>query len=338
MSKSVCIHNRSYLGCKYKLLPFIKSVVSENCKDVNTFFDLFSGTGVVASAFTDRKIITNDILYSNFICHKAWFDPSSYSREKIEQYVSRYNDVANLGDNYMSENFSGTYFSTDDCRKIGFIREDIEVKFSEKQINERERSLLITSLLYAADKIANTCGHYDSFRKNSDFDNHLELSVPIPNESLHIENSCYNENANSIVKKVSADLVYIDPPYNSRQYCDAYHLLENVARWEKPDVSGIAGKMDRSNIKSHYCTNKATKALEDLIGNINARYILLSYNNMAQKGDGRSNAKIDDNDILRIFSKKGTVVSFEQEHKNYSIGNSDVKENLERLFLCTCNL
>ena len=56
--------------------------------------------------------------------------------------------------------------------------------------------------------------------------------------------------SNELVKNIEADLVYIDPPYNSRQYCDAYHLLENVARWEKPEVFGVARKMDRSTMKS----------------------------------------------------------------------------------------
>lgn len=51
-----------------------------------------------------------------------------------------------------------------------------------------------------------------------------------------------NLDANEFIKTVKADLVYIDPPYNSRQYCDAYHLLENVAVWNKPKVYGVAKK------------------------------------------------------------------------------------------------
>ena len=94
--------------------------------------------------------------------------------------------------------------------------------------------------------------------------------------------------SNELVRKIYADLVYIDPPYNSRQYCDAYHLLENVARWEKPQVFGVARKMDRTKLKSKYCTKNATKTFEDLIRNLNCKYILFSYNNMATKGNDRS--------------------------------------------------
>ena len=334
--KTTYINNRRYLGNKYKLLSFITSVVNDNCEEVNSVADIFAGTGAVASAFINKKLITNDNLYSNFISHLAWFSPQAYSQEKIKKIITRYNSTVITSDNYMSDNFAGTFFDITDCRKIGFIREDIELLFLKDKINERERALLITSLLYAADKIANTCGHYDAYRQGVAFEKHLEMSLPLPTENLNSENLCYNEDTNELVKHISADLVYIDPPYNSRQYCDAYHLLENIARWEKPEVKGIARKMDRTNLKSDYCTKKATLAFENLIKSINARYILLSYNNMAQKGNDRSNAKISDEDIMRILSAKGEVSVFTQDYKAFTTGKSNYDENEERLFLCIC--
>jgi adenine-specific DNA-methyltransferase len=335
--KTTYINNRRYLGNKYKLLSFITAVVAENCRDVNSVADIFAGTGAVASAFTDKRLVTNDNLYSNYICHLAWFSPQSYSREKIEGLVAFYNGLDVAADNYMSLNFANTFFGLVDCRKIGFVREDIETRSESGEINERERALLITSLLYAADKIANTCGHYDAFRKGIEFERHLELSVPVPTDSLNAGNVCCNEDTNELVKRITADLVYIDPPYNSRQYCDAYHLLENIARWEKPAVSGVARKMDRTALKSDYCTNKAAAAFKDLIRNIDARYLLLSYNNMAQKGNGRSNAKISDEDIMRVLSAKGEVRIFTRDYKPFSAGKSDIDEHEERLFLCICH-
>lgn len=334
--KTTLINNRRYLGNKYRLLPFIQSVVESECGDIKSIADIFAGTGAVASAFTDKQIITNDNLYSNYICHLAWFSPMPYSHTKIEQLISYYNEETPSADNYMSETFGDTFFGRPDCRKIGFIRDDIETRFAKKEINERERAILITSLLYAADKIANTCGHYDAFRQGVEFVRHLELSLPIPETNLNDANACYNEDANELVTHIAADLVYIDPPYNSRQYCDAYHLLENLARWEHPSVKGVARKMDRSALKSDYCTNKAVAAFEQLISDINACYILLSYNNMAQKGNNRSNAKMCDEDIMRILSAKGTVKVFTQEYKPFSAGKSDIDAHEERLFLCVC--
>ena len=335
--KTTKINNRRYLGNKYKLIPFIKRVVENECKNINTVADIFAGTGAVASAFIDKKIITNDIMYSNYICHVAWFSSEHYLEEKIIKIITHYNNLKVIEDNYMSDNFSNTYFSLDDCRKIGFIRQDIEDKFNSGDINARERALLITSLLYAMDKIANTCGHYDAYRQGVEFEKHLELYVPQPEPDVNENNVCYNMDTNELAQEIEADLIYIDPPYNSRQYCDAYHLLENVARWEKPEVFGVARKMDRTALKSDYCTQKATVAFENLINSIHAKYILLSYNNMANKGNDRSNAKISDDDIMKILSKKGKVKVFSEDYKAFSTGKSDIQANQERLFLCICN-
>ena len=93
--------------------------------------------------------------------------------------------------------------------------------------------------------------------------------------------------------------------------------------------------MDRTKLKSKYCTRSATSAFEELIDDINAKYILLSYNNMAEKGNDRSNAKISDEDILRILGKKGIVKVFSESYKPFTTGKSDISENEERLFLCT---
>lgn len=335
--KSTLINNRRYLGNKYRLLPFIKQVVNQHCENINIVADLFAGTGAVSSAFQECQIITNDILYSNYISNLAWFSPQEYNEQKIIQLIEEYNAKHVKTDNYMSDNFADTFFSKADCRKIGYIRNDIERRFRNKQINDRERALLITSLLYAMDKIAKTCGHYDAFRKGVEFDQHLELYVPKASHQNNPNNICYNQDINELAPNIQADLVYLDPPYNSRQYCDAYHVLENVARWEKPQVFGVARKMDRSALKSAYCTKQATQAFAELINSINARYILLSYNNMENKGNERSNAKIIDDDILRILQTKGTVQIFEEEYKAFTTGKSDIQNNAERLFLCTCN-
>lgn len=335
--KTTLINNRRYLGNKYKLLPFITDVVKTECHDVNVVADIFAGTGAVSSAFADRQLITNDIMYSNYVCHFAWFGSQRYEPRKIEELVSYYNTTITDIDNYMTQNFSDTYFSRTDCARIGFIREDIEQRYHRGELNLRERAILITSLLYAMDKIALTCGHYDAYRQGAISDQSLELRVPLASIENNINNQCYNEDANNLVKRIVADLIYIDPPYNSRQYCDAYHLLENVARWEKPEVFGVARKMDRRALKSRYCTRDAVTAFETLITDIQARYILLSYNNMATKGDSRSNAKISDGDILRILSTRGVVKVFSADYKAFSAGQSTIKDHAERLFLCICD-
>lgn len=332
--KESFINNRRYLGNKHSLSDFIRKTVDENCKGINIVIDLFSGTGAVANTFKDKMLITNDLLYSNYISNYAWFGYEKYSSKKIIKLIYDYNQVKTKENNYMRENFADTFFSADDCSKIGYIREDIEAMYKNKEINFKEYAILITSLLYAMDKIANTVGHYDAYRKNVDFEKKLVLNVLLPEETVNSNNICYNLDANELIKSIKGDLLYLDPPYNSRQYCDAYHLLENVARWEKPEVYGVARKMDRTSLKSDYCMITATKAFEELIERADTKYILLSYNNMSDKGNDRSNAKISDENIMRILSKKGKVTIFESDHKSFSAGKSDIKNNKERLFLC----
>lgn len=88
-------------------------------------------------------------------------------------------------------------------------------------------------------------------------------------------------------------------------------------------------------MKSRYCTRSAESAFRELIRNVNARYILFSYNNMANKGNERSNAKISDEAIMDILRERGNVQVFEENYKAFSTGKSDIKDNTERLFLCT---
>ena len=332
--KQFFINNRRYLGNKYSLTNFIKKIVEENCKNINTVADVFSGTGSVSDIFKDRELITNDLLYCNYISNYAWFFSEDYSEEKVINTVYEYNKIETSENNYVRENFADTFFSADNCSKIGYIREDIEKKYNNKEINYKEYSILITTLLYAMDRIANTVGHYDAYRKKVEFDKELYLGIMLPDKKLSENNKCFNEDATNLVKKIKCDLLYLDPPYNSRQYSDAYHLLENIAKWQKPEVFGVARKMDRKAIKSSYCTVEATQKFRELIENTNAKYILLSYNNMSEKGDDRSNAKISDKDIFEILEKKGKVKVFEEEYKMFSTGKSNVKDNKERLFLC----
>jgi len=331
------INNRRYLGNKYSLLHFITGVVRDNCDDFDIFTDIFAGTGAVSSAFTDKQLNTNDILFSNYISNTAWFSPESYDSIKLEELICGYNSLDGNEENYMTENYSDTYFSRSVCSRIGHIRQDIENRKNSRDINNREYAILITSLLYAMDRIANTCGHYDAYRKKTDLSGQvLELRMLSTLKGLNKNNHCYNEDSNELAKKIKGGLVYLDPPYNSRQYCDAYHLVENVARWDKPEVFGVAGKMDRSSLKSKYCTRSAPKVFEDLIRNLDAQYILVSYNNMENKGNDRSNARISDREILDSLSSRGTVSIFTEDYKAFTTGKSDRRDNQERLFLCRC--
>lgn len=337
MANSFDISSRRYLGNKYKLLKWIKNIVDTNCNDVNSFFDVFSGTGSVASAFIDKRLVICDMMKSNYYAALCWFSPEPIVREKLERIIDNYNGFdASAEDNYMSRNFSNTYFDTYTCKKIGYIRDNVELLKNQGEINDREHACIITSLFYAMDRISHTCGHYDSFIRDGKYQGVLELKMPSNQYELNPENHIYCADSNTIANLEEVDIAYLDPPYNSRQYCDAYHLLENVALWNKPEVFGLAKKMDRTKMKSKYCkSNQASIALADLVEKLNCRYILFSYNNNGKKLQCRSNAKLTDEEIIRILSTRGDVQVFTCDYRGFDAGKSEFsKDNQERLFLC----
>lgn len=323
------LNNRRYLGNKFKLLDFIKSIVAENCGEINSFCDIFSGTGTVGYSFNDKKtkIIANDLLSSNYVCLSAFL--GSIEKRELAEKIKHLNQIE-PENNYFSENFGGTYFSVANAQKIGTIRAEID-KIS---VDLEEKNALICSLIYATDRVANTVGHYDAFRKKMDSMQPLFLKIPNIEYDKNIDNEVFNTDSNLLVEKIDCDVLYLDPPYNSRQYSDAYHLLENLTEWKKPEVFGVAKKMDRKHIKSKYCTKSATDEFELLIRNANAKHILLSYNNTAKTMDDRSNARINDNDILRILKSKGETKIYEKTYKAFTTGRSKTAGNTERIFYC----
>ncbi|HEV1138965.1 TPA: DNA adenine methylase, partial [Streptococcus pneumoniae] len=325
------IGNRRYLGSKQKMLDFILKTVSENIGSIDSVADIFGGTGVVADLFRkqNKKVIVNDILYSNFVSFQTWFSNEDVDIHKVSHIIDELNNLSPKK-GYVSKNFGGAYFSEENAGKIDSIREEIE---KYKSGNQREYFMLLTSLLYAMDKVANTVGHYDAYRKKMDYCKEIYLRVPEYNENN--QNEIYNKDANKLVKEIYADLVYIDTPYNSRGYENAYHVLENIAEWKKPDVEGVAKKaVNRSEKGSDYTKSKAPQAFEDLILNINAKYILVSYNNMNKKGNSRSNAKISNEEIIKILSKRGKVQVFETDFSPFTTGKSKIENHKELLYLC----
>ena len=213
---------------------------------------------------------------------------------------------------------------------------DLIKKYSlNKIINKREESILLTSLIYSADKVANTCGHYDAYRMNLDSKKKIEFLMPNFNTERNKNIMIFNEDANILAKRIKTDITYIDPPYNSRQYSDMYHLLESLVEWKKLKVHGVASKVkDRSNTKSLYCTKEARNTFANLIENLNTKYIVISFNNMGERGVGRSQAKISNDEITEILSQRGRVKIFEEDFRQFTTGKTIMEEHKEILYVC----
>lgn len=333
------IHNRRYIGSKYKLMPWIKKVILENCPEHKVIFDIFGGTGVFSAGFINvaSEIVINDILYSNEVIYRAFFSQEVFNPKKLEYYAYKVAQVdsKSLPDNYVSINYGGKFFCVQDAKLIGYIREDIETLFMDKRINKHEYTILLASLLYSFDRCANTVGHYDAYIKTKKIPPafHFDLVLPVKTDTrIYI----YRQDANELVHNIYSDVAFVDPPYNSRQYSRFYHLPETIIKWDKPVLSGTAMKPPRENM-SDYCRNSAPKVFEDLIMNLNTKYIVVTYNNTYDSKSSSSRNKIALEEIKTILEKRGATKIFLQDYHRFNAGKTDRAEHKEILFVTECD-
>jgi len=325
------IGNRRYIGGKSLLLREITDSIPDYIPR-RSFCDIFAGTGVVgAAAFSEFKSVTfNDFLYSNEVIYKGFFGKGSFSQAKLEEFR---NDMwirtsKQIRQNYFSRNFSGKYFSETSAKAIGMIREIIETNSYE--FNQREQSIALASLLYSSDRIANTVGHYEAYRKGFYDFKEFEFRLIAPSRDLKAE--IYRKDANQLAEEIKSDVVYIDPPYNSRQYSRFYHVLETLTKWDKPALEGVALKPPTENV-SEYCKVGAADAFEDLISKLDTRLIIVSYNNTYKSKSSSSRNKISLEEIKAILKTKGKTRTRKIPHKHFTSGNTNFDNHLEYLFV-----
>lgn len=331
------INNRRYIGCKTKLLNFIYDTAIEFGATSNAIFaDIFAGTGTVGNFFANKgyKVILNDTLYSNVLAYKAWLGQGKIDKEKVIKIIKELNviDSGVIETNYFSDVYGDKYFSVADAKKIGYMRDYVET--IKDDLSEREYAYLLTTLIYTSDRIANTCGHFESFLSKKPEDKGVILSE-LDIDDIRFPAEIYNMDANELVRKISCDIAYIDPPYNARQYINFYHVLENLARWNKPtDFEGNSMKFKRQELKSDYCRNKAPILMEDLVMNLECKLIIVSYNNTYKAKSISSVNTISAEQIVEILSKRGKVSIKEQDYKAFNSGKTNLKGHKELLYIC----
>lgn len=328
------LHSRRYIGNKAKLTDWIMKIIESETEGKGTFIDIFAGTSIVAkSAMKNYEtVILNDILYSNNITYQAFYGTLKWNSNKLVELANEYNTLnpKPIRENYFSKNFGGKFYEKDISKIIGYIREDIEKKKKNNELNSREYAILLTSLIYTIDRLANTVGHFDAYIKK-----------PIPKKPLNfklIQTSdfkgakLYQEDANELIKNIKGDIAYIDPPYNSRQYSRFYHIYENLVQWKKPKLYGVALKPEPENM-SKYCTVQAKFAFKDLVENLNVKYLAVSYNNTYKSKSKSSANKIKYEEIVEILESVGETTIFEQSHRAFNTGKTEFNDHKEFLFL-----
>jgi len=317
----------NYIGSKFKLSSFIKKEILKVVKgDISQkiFCDMFAGVGIIGKEFklNVKQIISNDIEYYSYVINKNYIE-NCKNIPKKDEFIDMLNDLSFVDDGIIYKNYclgsgsSRQYFSDDNGKKIDAIRLKIkELKF-DKKIDDSLYYFLLTSLLESSDKVANTTSVYGSFLKNIKKTalNSFKLE-PSNFEFALKKHLVYNENSNKLIHKIKGDILYLDPPYNVRQYGANYHILNTIALYDDFIPRGKTGIRDYN--RSTYCKkNEVHGEFESLIKNAKFEYIFLSYSN-----EGIMNG----NDIKKIMSKYGKYSLVKKEYKRYK-SNCDKNKN-----------
>lgn len=290
-----------YIGSKNNMLHNIQNIISSldishTKKKLPILCDIFAGTGAVGIHFKkDFQIISNDLLRFSFLLQSIKIGlnekPKFINLKKIgiNDPISHLNQINidcfdEIDNQFFAKNYSPygserQYFTINNAKKIDLILYEIE-KFSlQGLINETEKNYLMCSLIEAVPFISNIAGTFGAYLKHWDKRAFKELNLQdVEIQSNGQTNKCYNQDANDLVTQINGDVLYLDPPYNSRQYLPYYHVLETIARNDRPQIYGKTGMRPYKNETSDYCIKSSVlKTLDDIINKANFKYIVMSY-------------------------------------------------------------
>jgi adenine-specific DNA-methyltransferase len=323
------IHSRRYTGSKQKLVNWIIDLIINHCQG-DSFCEIFAGTSIVSSKMVRKmkKVILNDTLEANNVIYQAFYSESEYDKKKLIEFCYRVNSMAYYTEDFFTKHYAYKYFSLKDCQKIDTIRNMIE----KERLTPKEYNILLASLIYSMNRCANTVGHFDAYIKKSEVQDKFVFDLIKPLNLNGVTCEIHKEDANKLAKEIVADIVYIDPPYNSRQYCQFYHIYETLVNWDNPKLYGVALKPQGKHL-SDYCRVKARDVFRDLIESLNCKYIVVSYNNTYKSKSNSSKNKITLEEIEKILNQKGETQKFSTSHKFFNTGKTEFDDHKEYIFI-----
>ena len=311
-----------YLGNKTKLLRFIGGVLRRRGIRGGLAVDPFCGTASVARELKRLgfRVIAADLMEYAHVLAKAYVEATAI-RAELPARIAHLNALPPLRD-FMAKNFAAPvrmYFTPANAERIDAIRGQIHSWRASGEIDDVDYYLMLAALIEASDRVANTTGVYAAFVKSWQPNAQRALDLRVP--EIVSSNGCYAHrmDAQHLVSQLDTfDLLYLDPPYNSRQYAGYYHVPELLALgWfdQEPELRGKTGLLpDREKRSDWSRRSKCEAALEKLIATARCRHIVMSYN-----GEGI----ISETAIERVFKAYGRRSTYQKYMRPYRRYRSD---------------
>ncbi|ATA92521.1 DNA methyltransferase [Capnocytophaga canimorsus] len=332
-----------YIGNKENLCDKIYHTLQIKNIEGKSFFDFFAGTTSVGQYFKSKgyKVFSSDLMYFSYVLQRAYITNNSFDlfdkllqnilidstnlfETNLEKVVSFLNKISGK-EGFIYENYTPTgtqeleqprmFFSDQNGKIIDAIRLQIEQWKEENLISTNEYFILIACLLESVSFYANVAGVYAAFHKKWDPRAVKKMVLrPIKLITSKEENRSFNQDSVELLEEIQADIFYLDPPYNQRQYAPNYHLLETIAKYDNPQIKGVSGMRDYQQQKSKFCNSKtALEELNKIALKGKFKYLVLSYN---------SEGIMKEKDIFSVLQKCGKVELVEFDYLRFKSNNN----------------
>jgi len=343
-----------YIGNKENIIDKIYNILLSNNVIGESFFDFFSGTTNVARFYKDLgySVSSSDIMYMSYCLQKAYVENNTEPQfdkllktiqqirvsnlfatplEIVVDYLNQVPDVKGfIYKNYTPEGTKDLeqprmYFSNENGLRIDAIRKQIESWNNEGLLLDSEYFILISCLLETVSFYANVAGVYAAFHKK--WDPRAVKRLVLRTIKIHNNNKTnkvFNSNSLDLLDSIDTDILYLDPPYNERQYLPNYHLLETIAKYDNPQIKGITGIREYKDRKSTFCNAKtALRDLELIVKTAKYRYLVMSYN---------SEGIMSQSEIINMMSRYGTVKLEQFQYARFKSNNNGLSKTKKHIY------
>ena len=340
-----------YIGNKTRLLPFILGTLRRLGIEPGTAHDAFAGTAAVGRALKTAgwRVTSSDLMSYSYVFQEAYvvaqdvaslrelarhepdvrrairewkgdpmLSPRANALRAVGEYLARHREPER---GFVTDHFSPAggrmFFSEVNASRIDAARHALHEWHRKRWIETSLYYILLAALIEGADRVANTAGVYAAYIKSWQSNARRPLSIvpEIPVKGAP-GSAAHRTDAVSLARALGPiDVLYIDPPYNARQYPGYYHVPELIARgwFDGPVVlRGKTGLLPADGQRSAWCSPRRVRgALEELLAATTAQHVLVSYNSEGLLPDPELRA------VLAEASVDGKVRRFSKGYRRY---------------------